>query len=190
MAETDNTIQDWGEAYLELSELILEKVPGVKHLDLYYGQEQAIDSDGNWLPFPAPAVFLAFNAADVADLGNQSQQLTMDITVYLAFETVQDSSANSLGRKRSMEFIGLLRQLHKALHNTSGKHFSPLSRTGLNRVEAPPYMIFYSQTYRCVILDHGAVPQWEEVDTPPLSIEGNPPPPEVDPNPLFIIPTR
>lgn len=186
----DNTLQDWGGAYKELCDIIAEQVPEVKHIDLYYGQEQAIDSDGNWLPFRAPAVFIAFNADAVNDLGDLSQQIEMSITVYLAFETVQDSNMGSLGQARALEFIGLLRKLNKALHNTRGIHFSPLSRTGLNRVEAPPYMILYTQTYRCVMIDNTSAPQWDHVDLSAMPVEVASPadPPEVWPDPPFNIP--
>lgn len=92
----DPLTQDWGAAYKELCALIRAKVPAIKHVDLYYGQEQFIGSDGNWTPFRAPAVFLEFRAAVVQDLGDQAQQLTMDIGVYLLHETVQDTDDRSL----------------------------------------------------------------------------------------------
>lgn len=158
--------QDWGEAYKELAALIRAKVPAIKHVDLYYGQEQFIGSDGNWMPFRAPAVFLEFRAAEVQDLGDQVQQLTMDIGVYLLHETVQDTDDRSLGQRRAMEFVGLLRQLHAALHSAQGTHFMPLGRTELSRAEAPPFCYFYRQTYRCVIIDNGAVPQWNWKEPP------------------------
>lgn len=162
----DPLTQDWGEAYKELCALIRAKVPAIKHVDLYYGQEQFIGSDGNWTPFRAPAVFLEFRAAVVQDLGDQAQQLTMDIGVYLLHETVQDTDDRSLGQRRALEFVGLLRQLHATLHSAQGAHFMPLTRTELSRAEAPPFCYFYRQTYRCVIIDNGAAPQWDWAEPP------------------------
>lgn len=162
----DPLSQDWGEAYKELAALIRAKVPAIKHVDLYYGQEQFIGSDGNWMPFRAPAVFLEFRAAEVQDLGDQVQQLTMDIGVYLLHETVQDTDDRSLGQRRALEFVALLRQLHQVLHGAQGTHFMPLTRTELSRAEAPPFCYFYRQTYRCVIIDNGAAPQWNWAEPP------------------------
>lgn len=56
----DPLTQDWGETYKELCALIRAKVPAIKHVDLYYGQEQFIGGDGNWMPFRAPAVGCAW----------------------------------------------------------------------------------------------------------------------------------
>ncbi len=165
-ANLDPLIQDWGEAYKELATLIRAKVPAIQHVDLYYGQEQFIGSDGNWMPFRAPAVFLEFRAAEVQDLGDQVQQLTMDIGVYLLHETVQDTDDRSLGQRRALEFVALLRQLHAALHGAQGDHFMPLGRTELSRAEAPPFCYFYRQTFRCVIIDNGAAPQWDWKEPP------------------------
>ncbi len=165
IAETniDNALQDWSEAYKELCALITAKLPEVKHVDLYYGQEQAVDGDGNWLPFRAPAVFLEFTAAQVDDMGGLCQQLTMDVTVYLYVETVQDTNHGSAGQRRALEFTGLMRKLHQALHNASGEHFGPLSRVGLRRQEAPPFVYMYAQTYRCAMIDNSTAPQYDFV---------------------------
>lgn len=65
----DPKLQDWAEAYKELCAIIKAKLPEVKHVDLYYGQDQVVDRDGNWMPFRAPAVFLQMEAAQVSDLG-------------------------------------------------------------------------------------------------------------------------
>lgn len=167
----DPALQDWSEAYKELCDLIAAKLPQVKHVDLYYGQEAAVDGDGNWLPFRAPAVFLEFNAAEVMDLGEMSQQLTLDITAYLYVETVQDTNAGSLGQRRALEFTGLMRQLHQVLHGAHGEHFGTLTRTAMRRVEAPPYAYFYAQTYRCTLIDNSTAPQWSYVDLTNLGVE-------------------
>lgn len=159
----DPKLQDWGEAYKELCALIADKVPGIKHVDLYYGQEQFVDTDGNWLPFRAPAVFLEFATFSVDDLGARSQQLTLDITAYLYVETVQDTHDGSLGQRRALEFVGLMRKLHQALHGATGEHFSSLSRVDMRRMTAPPYVYFYAQTYRTVLIDNSTARQWSYV---------------------------
>lgn len=169
----DPLFQNWGEAYKEICAILRAKVPKLKHIDLYYGQEQAIDSDGNWIPFTAPAVFLQFTAAQVDDIGDLRQQLLMDVTVHLAVETVQDTNDRSTGQRRALEFIDIMRQLHVALHNAQGEHFSPMSRVGMAKNDAPPYLYMYNQTYRCVMLDNSTSKQWDLLD-PPIALEIEP----------------
>lgn len=184
----NNDLQNWGEAYKALATLITAKVPAIKHVDLYYGQEQAVDADGNWMPFRCPAVFLEFNAAEVQDMGDNRQLILMDVGVYLCFETVQDSDLGSLGQPRALQFIQLLRDLNAALHGAEGTHYGPLSRIGLARVEAPPYMILYRQSYRSAMLDYSATANFDEEDTPPLELTLDAPDAAVDTDPLFRIP--
>jgi hypothetical protein len=168
----DPTLQDWSEAYKELCAIIRAKLPEVKHVDLYYGQDQVVGTDGNWIPFRAPAVFLEFNAAQVSDLGDNTQQLLMDISMHLCVETVQDTHAGSAGQRRALEFTALLRKLHVAMHGASGDHFSPLGRTGLARkADAPPYMYMYTQTFQCVVLDNSASKQWDFIGPDALGPE-------------------
>lgn len=184
----DPALQDWGEAYKELCAIIKAGVPEVKHIDLYYGQEQIVGEDGNWIPFPVPAVFLQFNAAQVDDIGDTSQQLLMDVQVILCMETTLDTNHGSKGLNRALKFIAIMRKLHQALHDASGDHFSPLSRVALNRLEAPPYAQVYGQTYRCVMLDNSTSKQWTFRD-PPLALEIDPitGDPVVPLDPRFVI---
>lgn len=182
-----NELQSWTECYKELCERIHSSVPGIKHIDLYYGQENIMGDDGNWNPFRCPAVFLEFNAAQVEDVSSDAQHITTDIGVYLVYETTADSGSNSLGQKRALEFMGLLRSLMAALHNNSGEHYGPLSRVGLQRVEGPPYCIIYKQTFRSLLVDYAAQPVLQDIETPPLEAQRPAPAPVPDPSPLFII---
>lgn len=182
-----NELQSWTEAYKELCERIHSKVPGIKHIDLYYGQENILDADGNWTPFRCPAVFLDFNAADVSNVGNNVQHITTDVGVYLMFETTAETGARSIGQSRGLEFMGLLRELMATLHGHSGEHFGAMTRVGLRRVDAPPTCIMYCQTFRTLLVDYAAQPDPHEVNTPPMEIQRPAPAPATDPSPLFVI---
>ena len=175
-----NEKQDWTKAYQQIAAIILTRVPEIKHVDLYYGQERIADDDGNWVPFKAPACFLQFDLV-AEDLGELRQQLTVDIKVYVAFETVQDTNQGSLGQARALQFGALMRKLHQVLHNTQGDDFGPLSRVAMAREEGPPYWYFYSQTFRAVLLDYGATRNWTELadmdPEPALGLKVNPMPP-------------
>lgn len=179
----DPKLQDWGEAYKELCAIIKAKVPEVKHIDFYYGQDQFVEQDGKWNPFTCPAVLLNFRTAEVRDLGDNTQQLTMDITMYLYMETVQDTHHGSAGQRRAMEFVGLMRKLHLAMHGTSGDHFSPLSRVDMaQKTDAPPYAYVFGQTYRCVLIDNSTSKQYDFAEPGTLGLEIEPhtaPPPPV-----------
>lgn len=176
-----NEKQDWGKAYQQIATLILTKIPAIKHVDLYYGQEQTLQGDGNEYPFRAPAVFLQFDAV-VEDLGELRQMLTFDIKVYLAFECVQDSHRGGTGEARALQFVALMRQLHEVLHNATGDDFGHLSRVAMTREEAPPEWYFYAQTYRCTLLDYGATLNWTELGemdpVPAVGLQVDPMPPD------------
>lgn len=176
-----NEKQDWTKAYQQIAAIILTQVPEIKHVDLYYGQERIVDEDGNWMPFKAPACFLQFDLV-AEDLGELRQQLTVDIKVYVAFETVQDTNQGSLGQARALQFGELMRKLHQVLHNTSGDDFGPLSRVAMAREEGPPFWYYYSQTFRAVLLDYGATRNWTELGeldpVPAIGLQVNPMPPE------------
>lgn len=175
----DNDLHNWGEAYKAIADRIRQQVPDIKHVDLYHRQEVAVDDDGNWIPFPAPAVFLEFNTAQVNDLGEGKQEMLMDITVYLYTETTADTNQGGIGQARALAFIALMRRLHQVLHGAEGQHFGPLSRTALRRVDAPPYAMLYAQTYSSHMLDYGAAPNFSEAQ-PPMPVDvGTPAPPPV-----------
>lgn len=165
-----NEKQDWGKAYQQIADLITEKVPEIKHVDLYHGQEQLIDDDGNWIPFQCPAVFLEFTFTP-EDIGERRQLLNTDVTVRLAYETLSDSNMGSMGQDRALKFIALMRKINEALHGAEGDDFGPMSRTGQTKHEAPPYMIMWSQTYATVILDYSATQRYEELEDVPLEID-------------------
>ncbi|MBL8002380.1 MAG: hypothetical protein JNL05_10500 [Flavobacteriales bacterium] len=186
----NNDLQDWGLAYQEIATLITTKVPTIKHVDLYWGQDQAVDEDGNWLPFPAPAVFLDFNALSIEDLAEGRQLITMDVGVKLYRETLSDTHKGSGNQAAALAFIGLMRQLHAALHGAKGTHFGPMSRVALSRVDTQAYVQMYDQVYRTVMLDYGATATYQEEDAPPLELPQTPPAaaPAPDPQPLFRIP--
>lgn len=166
----ENDKQDWGKAYRQLADLITTKVPEIKHVDLYHEQEQLIDEKGEWIPFPFPAVFLEFNF-NATDMAEGRQLLNVDIAVRLAVETLDDTHKGSIGRERALKFIDLLRKLHEALHMSEGDDFGPMTRTGMAKHAAPPYMVFYSQTYATTILDYGGTRNYDEVEDLPLKIE-------------------
>lgn len=182
-----NDRQSWTEAYKELCERIHSKVPGIKHIDLYYGQETILEENGDWSPFRCPAVFLEFNAAQVDEIGAGVQHLITDVGVYLVFETTADSGSKSIGQPRALEFMGLLRELMAALHMHSGEHFGSMTRVGLQRVEGPPYCIIYKQTFRTLLVDYAGQPDPHEVVAPPMEIQRPAPAPATDTAPLFII---
>lgn len=171
--DLDLSFQSFSEAYKELCERLRAQVPKLKHIDLYYGQEQFVDSDGNWMPFRAPAAFLEFQTINVASGGDGVQLITTDVVVRVVHETVQDTSDRSKGQQRSLEFFGLMQSIHRALHRHKGQHHGPMSRVGLGRLDGPPYWYMYQQTYRCVITDNSASPEYRHMD-PPIALEIDP----------------
>lgn len=185
----DNDLHNWGEAYKALADLIRAKVPAIRHVDLYHRQEVAVDDDGNWIPFTAPAVFLEFDATGINDLSEGKQELLMNIGVHLYTETTADTHQGSTGQARALAFMDLLRQLHAALQGAEGTHFGPLGRTALRRMDAPPFVLMYSQVYTCHMLDYGAAPRFNEAPLPmPVQLQTPAPPPVPEPPETKLFP--
>ena len=153
MADQDN--QDWVKAYLELVEIIKEKVPEVRWQDLWMEQTS---QEGVEYPFATPAVFYQFDTNDIVNKGENEQDLHVYVTVLLALDTVADSHDGSLNQEHALRFGGIMRQIHKAFHGRAGVHFSKLTRVAIRKEVAPPYVQLYSQTYATVITDMGATP--------------------------------
>ena len=72
-------MQNIQDAYLELAELLVSKVPAIKHVDLWYEQVYNQQQED---PYPSPAVFLELNSTDAKTTGNNAQELDIAIKVY------------------------------------------------------------------------------------------------------------
>lgn len=152
-------LQNWVEAYQELADLIKEQVPEVQWVDLWMEQTSTEEEE---YPFPTPAMFLQFDANAIDEIGENEQVLNMNVTVLLAVDTLSDTYAGSANQADALHFGSLMRQIHLALHGKTGAKFGRLTRVGLRKEAAPPYVQLYSQVYATVLVDDSTAPKYQD----------------------------
>jgi len=163
-----NDQQDWIAAAQEIMGLIADNVPAIQFIDLWAEQTDFPEDE---YPFPLPAVFLEFNAQKIDDLGENVQDLTTEVKVYLLFIPTGDTHQSGKGNGDLSAFGALLRDLYKLLQGTAGDNFSQLSRVAMAREKAAPFEWCYSQTFSGLIRDYAACKTFEEEDPGDLSVE-------------------
>lgn len=149
-----NDGQDWVEAYKELATLLTGELAWLKWVDLWDEQPYFSEADH---PVPVPAVYLEFNSDAIDEKGDQGDLITMSVAVTLYYTNVGDTFKGSWNQAGALEFAGYLRAIHRVLKGTMGDHFSRMTRTGMQRLDAPHAGgRLYQQVYSTVITDNSA----------------------------------
>ncbi|MDR0729921.1 MAG: hypothetical protein LBF19_07370 [Prevotellaceae bacterium] len=74
----------WSEIYKEIAERIAANLPAIRWVDLWHEQVNYLTEE---LPFPTPAVFIAFYTRGTEDAGEWVQNCNVQIDMYLFYET-------------------------------------------------------------------------------------------------------
>lgn len=151
--------QDWIAASKEIMDMISNKVPSIKFIDLWAEQT---DFDGEEYPFPLPAAFLDIYTSNIDDLGENVQDLNTKVKIYLLYVPTGDTHQNGSGTGDLHAFGSLLRDIYKLFQGTSGENFSQMTREALGREKAAPFEWCYSQTFSCIIRDYAAVKEFAD----------------------------
>jgi len=171
--------QNWGEAYKELSQLIIDPtgpLSEIKHVDLFFEQ---INNQDEEYPFPEHSVFIDFNADKIETTGKNVQDMNMIVTFYHAFDTLSDSFEGSDNQTTALEFINVNRKIHKLLQGKHGVHFSKLDRVAFGRYRTDSRgVICYFQSYACIIRDYAPYEETQSVQIGGVSLNNNPAPPQ------------
>lgn len=167
--------QSWKEAYKELSEVILAKMPGVKHIDLWNDQTSF---ERDEYPFGMPAVFLDYNSDTINTVGKKVQYIDFEVGVHLAVDTMADTYRGSYNKNTGIKFMDMLDELHSFLQGTTGVYFSSMNRISIKRwPTSNAGVIQYVQTYKCTIADYNGMKKPSGTITDPaLVIEKGEPP--------------
>lgn len=157
------------ELYKELADIITTNINEVKWVDVWKNQVSFLDSE---LPFPAPAVFLAFQSDNMSDLSQKQQDITMLVTAYIYYETFAESFEGSYNQDSALGFGEILTNVHKNLHGTSGTNFSSMKRIGFQPVDFLGAGLLYQQTFTCQVIDKSAS-QDITIVTAPLDVQSD-----------------
>lgn len=145
--------QNWVDLYLELAEIIAEKMPDIRWIDLWHNQVNFLSEEH---PFPSPALFLGFRILSTEDQGQKTQKVRFQVDTYLFFETFADSYRGSVNQGTAVEFLKMIADTHAVLHGTSGLNYSEMRRIGFMPVDTGGAGNLYQQTFEATLMDSSA----------------------------------
>lgn len=145
-------MQNWEDLYNELG-TIIDQVAAIEWIDLWHNQVSFLDDEH---PFPTPAVFLAFRSNKIDDQGVKTQQVNLQVDVYLYFETFADTYKGGVNQGSAMAFLKSLDQINALLHGSSGNNYSSMRRTSFGPVDTGGAGNLYQATYECLLIDYSA----------------------------------
>ena len=149
----------WSDLYLELSKKITDNLTEIQWCDLWHEQISYLTSE---LPFPTPAVFIAFNMLNVEDKGMKGQICNTQIDFYLYYETFSDTYSGSVNQTSALDFLKQLTEIHKLFHATSGDNYSGMSRIDMKREDSGDAGNLYRISFTCIVDDMSATKQFNE----------------------------
>lgn len=152
-------MQNFKELYTELSNKITDHIPEVEWVDLWNSQVYHLETEH---PFPAPAVFLAFRSNQMSDAGNKVQNVSMQIDVFVYYETFLDTYKGAWNQEDALSFLDLMDKLNELLHGSSGNNYSSMRRVAFSPVDTGGAGNLWSITYNAVLMDYSANPEYEE----------------------------
>jgi hypothetical protein len=176
-------MQNWKDLYLELCEKIAEKeqqwkeeakegkredFQEIRWFDLWHNQVYFLETEH---PFPAPAVFLAFRGRQFKDTGDKVQDVTLQVDVYLFFETFTDTYFKGVNQESALSFIDSLDRINAILHGSEGENYSSMRRIGLFPVDTGSAGNLYQLVYECTLIDFSAQKIMNEGIVPGFEIE-------------------
>lgn len=173
-------MQNWKDLYLELCELINEKIAAIKWIDLWHNQVNFLDTEH---PFPSPALFLSFRIVRVENMGKKTQKVVLQVTTRLFFETMADTYHGAFNQESALSFLDILTGVYSILHGSSGTNYSSMTRTGLTSEDTGSSGNLYMQAFECTLIDYSATKQWVDGEVKDVTVEvGTAPEAEPDDN--------
>jgi hypothetical protein len=146
-------MQNFRKLYLELSQKIKDNLPEIEWIDLWHSQVYNLADEH---PFPTPAVFLAFRSSGIKNVGLKVQQVTLQVDVFLFYETFADTYAGGINQTEAIAFLDSMDGINKVFHGSNGQEYSSMSRKGFSPVDTGGSANLYLMTYECLLMDYSA----------------------------------
>lgn len=175
----------WTDLYKEIATRITANLPGIAWIDLWHEQVNYLTEE---LPFPVPAVFLAFDTIQTDDRVKLIQDCNTQIDMYLFYETFSDTYSGSTNQDSALEFLNQLTRLYALFHGKSGHSFSAMRRVELRREDSGGAGNLYRISFQCLVTDYSAQHLFIEAQTPSADIAistGSIPLPHTEDEPFF-----
>lgn len=178
-------MEAWNELYKELADKIKNKLPEIEWVDLWHDQVSYLTEE---LPFPTPALFLAFNTLGCDDKGLLIQDCDTQIDMYLFFETFSDTYQGSYNNGSALDFMKTLTKVHQIFHGKSGVNHGTLRRVSMGKEESGGAGNLYRISFGCIVEDASAKLDYLDTPVPNIAVENSKieRPSTLDDSPLFI----
>lgn len=160
-------MEAWTDLYNELAERINNNIKEIAWIDLWHEQVSYLTEE---LPFPTPAVFIAFNTNQCEDLSLLIQNCDTQIDFYLFFETFSDTYMDSYNQTSAIDFLRLLTELNKLFHGTSGSNYQTMRKVDMRREESGGSGNLYRISFNCNVEDASAQKEYEEKQVNEITI--------------------
>ena len=131
----------------------LETVPEIRYIDLWHEQAEYLAEE---LPFPTPAVFIAFNTLETADIGALAQDILLQVDLYIFWETFTDTYDGAIMQTEALDYLNLMTVLNVLLHGYTGNKFSTMRKTGFQRMDSGGAGNLYRASFECTVRDYSA----------------------------------
>lgn len=152
-------MQNFKELYKELSAKLSQQVDSIRWIDLWNSQVYNLENEH---PFPAPAVFLAFRSNNMSDTGNKVQNVTLQVDVFIFYETFLDTFKGAYNQTDALAFLDIMDLINKTLHGSSGKNYSSMRRISFSPLDTGGSGNLWNITYSCTLIDYSAQDEWGE----------------------------
>lgn len=139
----------------------LSSVPDVRYIDLWHEQTGQLDEE---LPFLTPAVFIGFNTLESADIGTLTQDIHLQVDLYVFWETFADTYDGAIMQAEALDYLNLMTVLNVLLHGYTGEYFSTMRKTGFQRMDSGGAGNLYRASFECMVRDYSALELMEVVD--------------------------
>jgi hypothetical protein len=161
-------MQNWKNLYLELAKKINDNIPAIEWVDLWHSQVYHLEEEH---PFPTPAVFLAFRSNQMKNAGLKVQQVTVQIDVFLFYETFTDTYQGGINQVEALEFLDNMDAINALFHGSTGVEYSSMTRKSFSPVDTGGSSNLYLITYECLLTDYSAFVEDAEGTFADLNVE-------------------
>ncbi len=161
-------MQNWKDLYGELAEKLTDNIDNLQWVDLWHNQVGFLEDEH---PFPTPAVFFGFRSSGIADAGDKVQQVSLQIDIYVYYETFADTYKGSFNQDDALAFLDMLDDIHRQLHGSNGENYSSMRRVAFSPVDTGNAGNLYLITFSCELVDQTAQPEWVQVKACDIQVE-------------------
>lgn len=150
-------MEAWTDIYKEIAEKITDNITEIKWVDLWHEQVSYLTTE---LPFPTPAVFIAFRMLEAVDEGLLVQHCNMQVDMYYFVEHFADTYTGSYNQESAMDFLRTLTDLYTLFHGKKGVNYYQMRRVDMVREDSGDAGNLYRISFQCIVPDVSAQLQY------------------------------